>query len=216
MAVLLMLPLLMGGCAKNINPNEYSENEVGAVKQTYKGVVISVRPVKVQGSDKLSDNTLGAVGGGVAGGLLGSQIGQGSGSVVGLVVGAAAGALGGSLLEKGLKSQDGIEYTVELQSGRIMTIVQGPESTLSVGQHVLVMVGYNGRSRVIPDQMAMQRAQEAQVVYQPAPRPAPRPAAQRPVRVKKVAQPSTPQGRSVDDIDYTSRDRYARDQQDLD
>ena len=143
--------LLLTNCAKNISSNEYSESDVGGVKHTYKGVIISVRPVKVQGADSLGDNQAGLLGGGLAGGLLGSQVGKGRGQVVGLVLGAAAGAVGGALLEKGLKSQDGIEYTVELTTGRILSLVQGTDNLMSVGQRVLVMVGSRGRSRVVPD-----------------------------------------------------------------
>ena len=143
--------LLLSNCAKNISSNEYSEDDVGSVKHTYKGVIISSRAVKVQGGDSLEDNKVGLLGGGLAGGLLGSQVGHGSGHVVGAVLGAAAGAVGGSLLEKGLKSQDGIEYSVELRDGRILTIVQGKDSQLSVGQRVLVMMGSKGRSRIVPD-----------------------------------------------------------------
>ncbi|MFN7662740.1 MAG: glycine zipper 2TM domain-containing protein [Alphaproteobacteria bacterium] len=143
--------LLLTNCAKNISSSEYAEADVGSVKHTYKGVIISARPVKVQAGDSLEDNKTGLVGGGLAGGLLGSQIGQGRGQVVGLVLGAAAGAVGGSLLEKGLKSQEGIEYSVELNDGRILTLVQGKDNPLSIGQRVLVMVGSKGRSRIIPD-----------------------------------------------------------------
>jgi outer membrane lipoprotein SlyB len=143
--------LLLTNCAKNISSSEYSEAEVGAVKFTYKGVIISSRAVKVQGGDSLEDNKVGLVGGGLAGGLLGSQMGQGRGQVVGAVLGAAAGAIGGSFLEKGLKSQEGIEYSVELTDGRIMTIVQGKDNPLSIGQRVLVMIGSKGRSRIVPD-----------------------------------------------------------------
>jgi outer membrane lipoprotein SlyB len=150
-ALALSSLLLLTNCAKNISSSEYSEDEVGSVKYTYKGVVISARAVKVQGGDSLEDNKVGLIGGGLAGGLLGSQVGRGSGNVVGAVLGAAAGALGGSLAEKGLKSQEGMEYSVELKDGRVMTIVQGRDNPLSVGQRVLVMVGSKGRSRIVPD-----------------------------------------------------------------
>lgn len=149
--VFVLSSLLLTNCAKNLSSSDYSEDEAGAVKHTYKGVVIGARAVKVQGGDNLEDNKAGLIGGGLAGGLLGSQLGQGRGQVVGAVLGAAAGALGGSLLEKGLKSQEGMEYSVELKDGRIITIVQGRDNPLSIGQHVLVMIGSKGRSRIAPD-----------------------------------------------------------------
>jgi outer membrane lipoprotein SlyB len=183
--------LLLSNCAKNISSSEYSEDEVGAIKQTYRGVILNVRSVKVQGSDRLQDNSMGLIGGGIGGAIIGSQFGKGSGSTIGGLVGAAAGALGGSLAEKKLKEQDGIEYTVELSSGRIMTIVQGPEPRLQSGQAVLVMVGDRGRSRVVADQTGgvsyAQRARQSQ---------------------KQQANDMTPH---FDDIDEGHRDTFARD-----
>lgn len=143
---------LLGGCAKNLSSDEYSEDDAGSVTETYRGTVLSVRKVKVKGGDKLEDNTAGLVGGGLAGGILGSHLGKGSGSAVGLVAGAAAGALGGSLLQKGLKTQNALEYTVELTTGRIVTIVQGSGAPIAVGQPVLVMMNSRGRSRIVLDQ----------------------------------------------------------------
>ncbi len=207
---------LLGGCAKNISSTGYSEDEIGAVKQTYRGVVLNIRNVQVNGSDSLSDNTMGLVGGGVGGALLGSQLGKGRGSVVGGVLGAVAGAVGGAMLEKKLKEQDGVEYTVELSSGRVMTIVQGPEPRLQPGQAVLVMVGSKGRSRVVADQsggMSAVRPQAAPVVYAPVQQPAAVPAP----RAASVASPvylqQQPQnyGPAIDDVDQGHRDLYSRD-----
>ena len=214
-----LIVAFLGGCAKNISSDQYSEDDVGSVKQTYRGVILSVRNVQVTGGDSLGDNTAGLVGGGVGGALLGSQLGKGRGSVVGGVLGAAAGALGGAFLEKKLKEQDGVEYTVELTSGRVMTVVQGPEPRLQPGQYVLIMVGSKGRSRVVADQSGGQSAvmptarTAAPVVYVPAP-VAQAPVARRQVVAAPVAAPvyvqQQPQAESIDDIDQ-GRDRYARD-----
>jgi len=216
----LLVISLFGGCTKNISSNEYSEAEAGSVKQTYRGIVLNVRTVKVQGGDSLQDNTMGLVGGGLGGALLGSQFGKGRGSVVGGVLGAAAGALGGSMLEKKLKEQDGVEYTVEISGGRVMTIVQGPEPRLQAGQAVLVMVGDKGRSRVVADQsggMTMMRGAAPQS-YGPAPMAQQpmtynnSPAAPRPVDNAPVyAQQPQNYGPAVDAVDQNHRDLYARD-----
>ena len=183
----LLMVMLLNNCAKNISSNEYSEAEVGAVKQTYRGVVLNVRNVKVQGADRLQDNSMGLVGGGVAGGVLGSMVGKGHGATIATLAGAAAGALGGAMAEKKLKEQNGVEYTVELNSGRIMTIVQGPEPRINPGQHVLVMVGSKGRSRVVVDQ-------SGGVFY------------------ARQQQATTPNGQpNVHAVDHNHRDAYARD-----
>jgi len=214
----LLVTVLLGGCAKNISSDQYSEDEVGAIKQTYRGVILNVRNVQVTGADSLGDNTAGVLGGGVGGALLGSQFGKGRGTMVGGVLGAAAGALGGALLEKKLKEQDGVEYTIELTSGRVMTVVQGPEPRLQAGQYVLVMVGSKGRSRVVLDQSGGMSAARgpAPVVYAPvAQAPAIQaPAAQRPVAAAPVMYaPQQPQnyGPAIDDVDQGHRDLYARD-----
>ncbi len=215
----LMVVALLAGCAKNISSSQYSEDDVGSVKQTYRGVILNVRNVQVTGGDNLADNTMGLVGGGIGGALLGSQFGKGRGAVVGGVLGAAAGALGGSLLEKKLKEQDGVEYTVEITSGRVMTIVQGPEPRLQAGQYVLVMIGNNGRSRVVADQSGGMSARgPAPVAYAPvaqAPVQVPVQSSvpqQRPVAMAPVyAQQPRNYGPAIDDVDQSHRDLYARD-----
>lgn len=205
--VVLAMAFGLTNCAKNISADQYAENEIGAVKQTYRGTILSVRLVKVQGGDSLQDNTLGLVGGGVGGGLLGSQLGKGRGQIVGGVLGAAAGALGGALLEKTLKEQDGIEYTIELTSGRVMTIVQALEPRLQPGQPVLVMVGNKGRSRVVADPSGgISYVQPRQAVIAPS-------AVEAPTTVTTVRrtviveQPAS----HFDDIDANHRDAYGRD-----
>jgi outer membrane lipoprotein SlyB len=150
--LLLFSALFFTQCSKELSSDTYSDDEAGAVKQTYRGVIVNAREVTVKASDKLSDNTLGVIGGGAAGGILGSQIGQGRGSTVGMVLGAIAGAFGGAAAQDKLSTQKGMEYVVELNSGRMITIVQGLDPRLQPGQYVIVMVGNKGRSRVIPDQ----------------------------------------------------------------
>lgn len=209
----LALVMLLTNCAKNISSNEYSEAEVGAIKQTYRGVVLNARNVKVQGADRLQDNGMGVVGGGVAGGVLGSMVGKGRGSTLGMLAGAAAGALGGAMAEKKLKEQDGVEYTVELKSGRVMTIVQGPEPRLHPGQHVLVMVGSRGRSRVVLDQTggASYSRGAAPAAAQPAHAHPTAPVAPAPAYTQPTYAHPQPQQPSVHAVDHNHRDAYARD-----
>lgn len=142
------------GCARDISSSSYADSNVGDVSTSYRGMIISARQVNVTGGDNLSDNTAGIVGGGALGALAGSQIGKGRGAVAGAVGIGALGAVAGALAEKELKKQPGMEYTVELQNGKIKTIVQGMEPRFAAGQKVLLMVNPNGRSRVVPDNTA--------------------------------------------------------------
>lgn len=154
--------LLLGGCAKNLSPDDYSESDAGAAVETYRGTILSVRTIKVKGGDRLEDNKIGLIGGGLAGGILGSQLGKGRGSSVGAIAGVAAGALGGSMLEQKMKTQDGLEYTVQLTNGRILSVVQNMGVPMTAGQKVLVLVNPRGRSRVIPDQTPNRTAAKQQ------------------------------------------------------
>ncbi|SCA62650.1 Outer membrane lipoprotein pcp [Chlamydiales bacterium SCGC AG-110-M15] len=143
---------LFTSCAREISSNVYEADHVGETSETYRGVIISARQIRVTDKERLEENTLGAVGGGVTGAVVGSNIGKGKGSEVGSVVGALAGAVLGSMAEKKLKEQMGMEYVVELSNGELRTVVQGTNQALSVGQNVLLMVGKTGRSRLIPTQ----------------------------------------------------------------
>lgn len=142
------------GCARDISSSNYTEANVGDVSTTYRGIIIASREVNVTGGDSLSDNTTGILGGGALGALAGSQIGKGRGAVAGAVGLGLLGATAGAFAEKELKSQTGMEYTVELKNGKIKTVVQGPEPRLSTGQRVLLQVNPGGRSRVVPDNTA--------------------------------------------------------------
>lgn len=139
------------GCERDISSSSYSEGNIGDVSSTYRGVIVAARQVNVTGGDSLSDNTMGMVGGGALGALGGSQIGSGRGSIASAVGFGALGAVAGALAEKELKKQVAMEYTVELQNGKIKTVVQGMEPRFQSGQRVLLLVNPNGRSRIVAD-----------------------------------------------------------------
>lgn len=153
----LLLLLVATSCTRRISPNTYSAASVGEASQTFRGTVIGLRQVEVKEAERLQDNSLGMGVGALAGGALGSQVGSGhSAGVVGAVVGALAGGTAGTYLQDSMGTQEAIEYTVQLTNGRVMTVVQGPENALSVGQRVFVMISHEGRSRVVPDNSAPQ------------------------------------------------------------
>lgn len=136
-------------CAREISSNVYSADHVGEASTTYPGVIIHARQVSVQENERLQENGLGIIGGGAAGALAGSQFGKGSGNTIATIGGALAGATAGAFAEKALKTQNGVEYVVQLDNGQSMTVVQGPAPAFSAGQNVYVIVGQKGRSRVI-------------------------------------------------------------------
>ncbi len=142
---------LLSGCAHQISSDIYSENSVTEVSEAYQGVVIDVRVVRVENAD----NITGMVIGGVTGGILGNQIGKGSGNAITTTAGALLGLAIGASVEKDLSSQDAYEYVVQLNTGEIKVIIQGMDNLLNPGQPVFLIVGYQGRPRLIPDNSAV-------------------------------------------------------------
>lgn len=137
--------LLLVGCADNINSDHYSTSATGKVSTVAQCTVLSVRPVSVDSGD----TSAGTVLGGLAGGVAGSTIGHGrSSNTLGAIGGALLGGLVGSAAQKGLSSQQGLEYIVKLDNGQAISITQGNSQPLMVGQRCLVL--YGNPSRIIP------------------------------------------------------------------
>jgi len=150
LAILAIMPVLMlvGACASDIGANQHSSASVGSASRTVMGTVVSVRQVQVRDDD----NTVGTLAGGAAGGIAGAQIGRGSrATALGAVGGALAGAAVGNMAQRTLTNQAGFEYVVRLDNGEMVTVVQGADVLMAVGQRVMVVFGTgNTRSRVIP------------------------------------------------------------------
>ncbi len=142
------------GCTRNISSKNYNSASVGESANTSQGVIIAMETVNVSETEKLSENTAGMAIGGLGGALAGSMVGKGKGNLLGMGLGALAGGTAGAFAEQALGNQDGIKYTVKLNSGVIKTVVQGADNPMSVGQRVFLeeSIGANkGRSRIYPD-----------------------------------------------------------------
>lgn len=152
--------LVTSGCAPRIGANNVSIQGVGEMSETLRGVVIAARPVTISASSQDMDNQpgTGAAVGAIGGGVLGSQIGQGKGSVLAALAGAAAGGVAGHMIGQKITDQEGMEYQIQLERGGIVTMRQGADPILRVGQRVMVINSSKdmlnrggGNSRVIPD-----------------------------------------------------------------
>ncbi len=149
LALFLLLPLIavVAGCASQIGANQYASSAVGSVNRARVGTIVSVRQITVADSD----NSLGTAIGGVAGGVAGSQIGRGRAAVLGTVGGALVGGVAGNLAQRSLSSQSGYEYVVQLDGGGLVTVTQGNDVLMAVGQRCMVLYGSGSdRARVVP------------------------------------------------------------------
>ena len=144
----LLLPaglLILASCAPSLSPNTYTAGQVNRAERVVKGVIVSSRQVKLN-----NNSGVGGLAGTVAGGALGSDIGHGTpANVAGAVGGAVVGGLIGNEVEKAVQNQEGHEYIIKLNSGKMISIVQAEGIDLNVGQRVLIVYGRS--TRVIPD-----------------------------------------------------------------
>jgi outer membrane lipoprotein SlyB len=137
----LALAAALAACATS-SPDVVSRNDAQYMSTVLDGVVLSVRPVVIDGSQ----SGAGAVAGGVVGAIAGSTAGH-SGSpesaIVG-VLGAVAGGVIGNAVERTATREDAVEIMVQLRSGERRSIVQAKGSeTLGAGDPVIIVTTGN-------------------------------------------------------------------------
>ena len=135
---------LLGGCAHSSSGQVYSRGQAGRAQTVKMGTVETVRPVQIEGTK----SGVGAVGGAVAGGFAGSTIGGGKGSTLAAVGGALAGAAAGGYAEEKMTHAGGIEMTIKLDEGGLMSVVQKDDVMFYVGDRVRVLTSGDGTTRV--------------------------------------------------------------------
>jgi len=151
-AGLLMAALLLSGCS-HPSSTTYETGDVGRTIETAQASVVSSRVVDIAGDS----NAVGPLAGGAAG-AAGSAIAFSGSGNTGLiaVLGGLVGAGAGYLAQKQLNNREGIEYVLQMDDGRTVTLVQNraaDEPPLADGTPVLVQVS-GQYTRVIADPRA--------------------------------------------------------------
>ena len=129
---ILIIASLLNACASSNAGDVYSRDEARKIQTIRKGVVESVRTVKLEGTK----TPIGTATGAVIGGVAGSSVGDGKGSAIAAVIGAVAGGLLGSAAEEGLTRKDAFEITIKLDNGSLVAIVQEATEKFSPGDSV--------------------------------------------------------------------------------
>ncbi|WP_299494615.1 glycine zipper 2TM domain-containing protein [uncultured Shewanella sp.] len=143
--------LLLTGCTNTPNPygNSYGSADTRTVQQVYYGTIIKTEPVNIDASS--GTNIVGTVAGAAVGGVLGSTIGGGTGSTLAAIGGGLLGGYAGGKTANALGERNGVNLTIRLDNGNVISIVQeaNPDMIFSVGEKVQVnMSGSTGR--VVP------------------------------------------------------------------
>ena len=139
----LGLVAIITGCASSKSGDVYTREEARRVQNVQMGVVEGTRRVKIEGTK----SEIGTGAGAIAGGIAGSTVGQGKGSAIGAVLGAVAGGVAGAATEEVYTREDAVEITIKLDSGRLISVVQGGKDEFKVGDRVRVL-GSGGETRV--------------------------------------------------------------------
>ena len=141
--LLVCFVVTLAGCASQ-SGDVYSRSQAQRQLSVFYGTVLVVDTVTIAGSQ----SGLGTVSGGVIGGIAGNTVGGGHGRALATAVGAIGGALIGTAVEEGTTRKNGIELTVELDSGEVIAVVQEADDLYAVGDRVRIIRGPSGVTRV--------------------------------------------------------------------
>ncbi|MEQ9813327.1 MAG: glycine zipper 2TM domain-containing protein [Azospirillaceae bacterium] len=137
-AAMAAVALVLGACQQNIAGDRLEASQANQASRSEIGTVISYRPVTVQQQNPSYLTGAGALAGGVAG----SQLGGGTDeNILGAIGGTLAGGLAGYAIEQAIQTQTGVEYTIQMQSGQVITVVQDAANPIPPGSTVLVSFG---------------------------------------------------------------------------
>lgn len=140
----LALAATLAACTTT-SPDVVRREDANRMSTVTDAVVLSVRPVTVEGQQ----SGVGGAAGGVVGAVAGSSMGSGRrDSTVGSVLGAVAGAVVGNAIERVTTKEEAVEVMVQLRNGERRAIVQakGTEE-LRAGDPVII-VTTGGKVRV--------------------------------------------------------------------
>ena len=137
--IAIALAAVLGACATS-SPDVISRNDAQRMSTVLDGVVLSVRPVTVDGSQ----SGVGSVAGGVIGGVAGSSVGGRRESVAVGVIGAVIGGVVGNAVERNGTREEALEILVQLKGGERRAIVQAKGSEpLNAGDPVIIVTTGN-------------------------------------------------------------------------
>ncbi|MCE3248379.1 MAG: hypothetical protein K0R41_2204, partial [Geminicoccaceae bacterium] len=124
----------------------YSSQDIGVPIETSSATVVSSRVVDIKGEPGL----VGPAAGGLAGATTaGVTIGSGSGSTLAAVLGGLLGAGAGYLAEQRLKSREGIEYVLQMDDGRTITLIQ--KLQMDDGRTITLIQNREAEEQPLPD-----------------------------------------------------------------
>lgn len=142
--ILMTAAMVSAGCATPASGRIYSRQEARTAWDVRYGKVIAVDDAVIEGQR----TPLGRIGGGWIGYEAGRTVGSGSGHRVAGAVGAVAGAVAGQAVEERVTREEAWQFTVELEGGRTIAVVQARDQAFQIGERVRVYMRRDGAARV--------------------------------------------------------------------
>lgn len=142
-AIALAALLALGACATS-SPDVVSRNDSQRMATVLDAVVLTTRPVVVDGTQ----SGIGAAAGGVAGGIAGGSVGGRRESLVVGILGAVVGGVVGNAAERGATREEAVEILVQLKNGDRRAVVQAKAAEVFAPGDPVILVTTGGRVRV--------------------------------------------------------------------
>ncbi len=137
--------LAIAGCANDPVHRSYPAHSVGSALNVHDGEIITISTINVEGRH----DQLGTLGGGSVGYSVGRSVGSGTAARVAGAAGAVGGAIVGRAIQRKATEQTAYQVIVELDTGRVVAIVQTELDDLGEGAPVRVLMG-RSNNRVVP------------------------------------------------------------------
>ena len=135
--------LVLGACSTT-SPDVVSRNDAQRLSTVTDAVVLTTRPVVVDGSQ----SGIGATAGGVIGGVAGSSVGGRRESVAVGIIGAVVGGVIGNATERAGTREEALEILVQLKNGDRRSVIQAKAAETFAPGDPVILVSTGGRVRV--------------------------------------------------------------------
>lgn len=142
-ALALAALLALGACTTT-SPDMVQRNDAQRMSTVLDAVVLTTRPVVVDGTQ----SGIGAAAGGVAGGIAGGSVGGRRESIVVGILGAVIGGVVGNAVERNTTREEAVEILVQLKNGDRRAVVQAKAGETFAPGDPVILVTTGGRVRV--------------------------------------------------------------------
>jgi outer membrane lipoprotein SlyB len=139
----ILLAATLAACTTS-SPDVIRREDAQRLSTVQDAVVLSIRPVTVDGNQSGIGGAAGAVVGGVAGSSVG---GRRESAIVG-VLGAVAGAVVGNAVERAGTKEEAYEILVQLRNGERRSIVQAKGKEAIEAGDAVILINTGGKVRV--------------------------------------------------------------------